>query len=423
MPLLTKRLTVRLHPKQLAFRQSQAFYRGFVGGRGSGKSWVGAYDLLRRSKPGRTYLVGSPTGVLLQDTTFPTLKAIAQQLGLWDPRRVRVSPYPNVELTTGAMLRFRSLENPERARGPNLSGIWLDEASLMQRAAYEISIACLREGGEQGWLSLTFTPKGLTHWTHEILAGEEKKPNTELFRAHTKENPFNPRGFAQTLAEQYSPRLARQELGGEFLDLEGAEWPSDYFDGMFFDEWPDVSWLTKAGAVDPSKGKRDKSGDYSALVWGGVDPSGVLWVDADLDQSRTVEPSQASGGRSIVEDILAAHRDWRPGGWLIETNGFQEWVARRAVDIAAQRRITLPVYAICNKDPKVGRIRTLTPYLAQRRLRVRNSRGGRLLVQQLRDFPVGEHDDGPDALKGFEVMADWLINGPEAQGGVTALAA
>jgi hypothetical protein len=50
---------------------------------------------------------------------------------------------------------------------------------------------------------------------------------------------------------------------------------------------------------------------------------------------------------------------------------------------------------------KEVRIRQLGPWLAQGRLRFRNadvSRGSRLLVAQLRDFPAGEFVDGPDAL-------------------------
>jgi phage terminase large subunit-like protein len=35
----------------------------------------------------------------------------------------------------------------------------------------------------------------------------------------------------------------------------------------------------------------------------------------------------------------------------------------------------------------------------RRELRVRNNPGGRLLVDQLMDFPNADHDDGPDALE------------------------
>src|SRR5579859_2756043 len=104
------RQTVQLHPEQRRFRLSEALYRGFVGGRGAGKTWIGAYDLIRRAKRGRTYLVGSPTSVLLADTTWPTFRAVAQELGVWDASRVRMTPYPTVTLHTGATVRFRTAE-------------------------------------------------------------------------------------------------------------------------------------------------------------------------------------------------------------------------------------------------------------------------------------------------------------------------
>ncbi|HJZ58879.1 MAG TPA: hypothetical protein VKE74_28305 [Gemmataceae bacterium] len=37
-------------------------------------------------------------------------------------------------------------------------------------------------------------------------------------------------------------------------------------------------------------------------------------------------------------------------------------------------------------------------YFARSQIRFRNTRGTRLLVDQLRDFPHGAFDDGPDAL-------------------------
>jgi hypothetical protein len=38
--------------------------------------------------------------------------------------------------------------------------------------------------------------------------------------------------------------------------------------------------------------------------------------------------------------------------------------------------------------------------LSQRRIRFKgDSPGARLLVEQMRDFPNGDHDDGPDALE------------------------
>ncbi len=49
---------------------------------------------------------------------------------------------------------------------------------------------------------------------------------------------------------------------------------------------------------------------------------------------------------------------------------------------------------------KTVRIRRLSTLLSQRRIRFRaNSEGATIAVQQLRDFPNGDHDDGPDAVE------------------------
>lgn len=71
------------------------------------------------------------------------------------------------------------------------------------------------------------------------------------------------------------------------------------------------------------------------------------------------------------------------------------------------------VFGIHNQIKKIVRIRRLTPYLAKRQIRFKGgSRGARLLVEQLRDFPNGDHDDGPDALEMAFRLAAELLSAP-----------
>ncbi len=214
-------LVVKLHRRQHEFKASPALYRAFVGGRGAGKTWIGAYDLIRRAKKDRTYYVVGPTYPVLRDSTMRSFLAVGRDLGVIDPSHLKKSPPPELRLSTGAEVLFRSADDPERLRGPNLSGAWLDEASLMIQDAYDIVIASLREGGQQGWLSSTFTPKGVAHWTYTIFG--TGRPDTALFHARTSDNPFNPLDFAATLKRQYGDTdFARQELEGEWLDSDDA---------------------------------------------------------------------------------------------------------------------------------------------------------------------------------------------------------
>lgn len=202
-----------------------------------------------------------------------------------------------------------------------------------------------------------------------------------------------------------------------------VEWPDEFFGPhIWFDEWP-PDLVKRAMSLDPSKGKQDKSGDYSAFVYGGVDRQLCLWVDADLDNTRPVEPLEGQLTRSIQEDGIAIYQAWRPDGFVIETNGFQHMVANCFARESQRRHLGLKLYAVCNTDPKAQRIRTLGTYLAQRRLRVRKTPGGRMLVQQLKDFPTGDKVDGPDALKMFEEMLNLLLYGKAAESNVELLRA
>lgn len=400
---------IPLHPVQAEFVNCPALYRGFVGGRGSGKSWVGAYDLIRRARPGRTYLVASPTGVMMGDTTFPAFKALATAVGVWG--EVRLTPYPSLTMPGGATVRFRTAEDPDKMRGPNLSGVWLDEASLMPAEAYTIAIGSLREAGEQGWLSATFTPKGTLHWTYERFG--KSLPDTALFRARTGENPFNPPGFEATLAKQYSPMFALQELGGQFVALEGAEFPPEWFpESLWFCDWPPGVEL-RVVALDPSKG-RTHHADYSAFILLAMTPDLTLWVEADLDRRPTTK---------IVSDGFALARRFAQetggpiNGFGVESDGFQEVLADEFTRQSLARKVSLPLFKLASGGvPKENRIRAhVTPHLSQGQVRFRDTPGTRLLVRQLMEFPVGAYVDGPDALAYARKLAVHLWNGKQAR--------
>src|SRR5437870_10857683 len=106
--------TIRLYPAQQAFLRSDALFRAFCGGIGSGKSWAGSYDLIRRAKPGRLYLVVAPTFGMLSDSTFRSFLSLAQELGIVDPGEVKRSAPPSIRLRTGAEVLFRSADEPDR---------------------------------------------------------------------------------------------------------------------------------------------------------------------------------------------------------------------------------------------------------------------------------------------------------------------
>jgi predicted phage terminase large subunit-like protein len=371
-----------------------------VGGQGAGKSRIGAYDLLRRAVSGRLYLVTAPTYKILRDATCRTFSEVAVYCGQL-VRPIQGEAFSClVRAPTGgqAEVLFRSTEDPEHLRGPNLSGLWMDEASLSPHAAYQIGLARLREASETGWLTATFTPKGRTHWTYDVFARQHAHT---LISARTADNPFLPETFLQQVHGAYTGLLAEQELGGQFVSVEGAEWPASYFpDSLWFDDFPE-GLLARAIALDPSKGKDSKSGDYAAFALAAVDVEGTIWVEADLFRGKPAE--------FLAEQAVEHQRSFQADVFGVETIQFQQLFAVIINLISRRRQVFLPIVEMQDNTRKEVRIRRLGPYLAQGRFRFRNTPGTHLLVDQLREFPEGSHDDGPDSLEmALRLLSDLL---------------
>ena len=168
-----------------------------------------------------------------------------------------------------------------------------------------------------------------------------------------------------------------------------SEWPETFFNTQWFEEWPGCSLYVIT--LDPSKGKESKVGDYSAMVVVGLSGKDI-YCEADIERKPT---------DSIVADLVLAATRWNPKSVAIETNQFQELLADRLKDAAKAMNVTMPIRKIEHSVNKELRIRwALDPLINGRRIFFkRNSPGTKRLVEQLLDFPAGEHDDGPDALE------------------------
>jgi hypothetical protein len=194
------------------------------------------------------------------------------------------------------------------------------------------------------------------------------------------------------------------EKQGNPLNPELCEWPEEYFaDHIWFREWP-VRLAVKTMALDPSKGRDARVGDYSAFVMLGVSHDATLYVEADIER-RPVE--------SIVYAGVEWCRGFQPDAFGCEANAWQDLLRGDFEEAFRQAKLLhARPWPMENHEPKVVRIRRLGPWLSQRRLRFKTaSLGTDLLIQQLKDFPVGQHDDGPDALEMAIRLAQELLAG------------
>lgn len=213
----------------------------------------------------------------------------------------------------------------------------------------------------------------------------------------------------QIRVESGRPAFEREKQGCPF-DPELCEWPESYFeDHIWFDDWPD-GLDVKTIALDPSKGKDARRGDYSAYVMLGIDAQGAVYVEANM--ARRPTPQMVADGAKLCQQF-------RPRIFGVEANQYQELLVGEFTDEFARQGLYLQPAGIHNKINKQVRIRLLGPYLSQRRLRfLAGSASTRLLVDQLRDFPAGAHDDGPDALEMALRLAEEILYGRNADDGL-----
>ena len=281
-----------------------------------------------------------------------------------------------------------------------------------------------------GWCSRTFQaierfPKNMSLWKDwETIYTDVSNPNhvadADAFYAANRSAMDED---AIVLWEESEPLYAlmkmRVESGYASFEREKqnspvnpdlCEFPEAYFDEHIWVQTLPTNIVCSALALDPSKGNNSALGDYSAFVFVALGEDGIFYVDAHLERLPTSE---------LVAKGIELYRKYQPTIFCVEANQFQELLCdefdRQFLASARAGDVSLPVsrvYPIKNHLNKNIRIRRLDSYLSLRQLRFCSlSSSCRLLVEQLRSFPIGSHDDGPDALemalRMAEKLSDW----------------
>ena len=131
----------------------------------------------------------------------------------------------------------------------------------------------------------------------------------------------------------------------------------------------------------------------------------MLYVEADLARRPTPE---------IVADGVEWFRRFQPDAFGVEANQFQDLLAGEfEAEFRRQGILAARPVPIENHTTKQVRIRRLGPYLVVAPVAVqgRQSRARGCLVEQLMEFPIADHDDGPDALEMALRLAHEVLHG------------
>jgi hypothetical protein len=222
-----------LNEPQAAFLALPNKFRAFVGGFGSGKTWVGGGSLCKHSWEHPRIPAGyfAPSYPQIRDIFYPTIEEVAHDWGL---RTHIVESNKEVHLYSGRMYRntiiCRSMDKPGSIVGFKIGRALVDEIdTLAKRKAHDAwrkIIARLRvqADGLQNGIDVTTTPEGY-HFVYEQF---EKIPSENpakaglygKIHASTYDNEVNlPPDYIESLYETYPENLVIAYIDGRFTNL------------------------------------------------------------------------------------------------------------------------------------------------------------------------------------------------------------
>lgn len=202
-------------------------FRAYVGGFGSGKTYVGCLDLAIFAGQHPRLVQGhfSPTYRDIRDTFYPTFDEAAASLGF--RTKVKVAD-KEVELYRGrahyGTIICRSMDDPSGIVGFKVARALVDEIDILPRDkaadAWRKIIARLRlvVPGVVNGIGVTTTPEGF-RFVYETFK-RNPSPLYSMVQASTYENDrFLPPDYIASLRESYPSQLIDAYLLGEFVNL------------------------------------------------------------------------------------------------------------------------------------------------------------------------------------------------------------
>lgn len=207
--------------------------RAFVGGYGSGKTWVGSMGITTHHMIHPRVNAGyfAPTYPLIRDIFYPTIDEVAYEFGLRTEIR---EANKEVHFFAGRWYYgttiCRSMENPGTIVGFKIGHALVDELDLLPiqkaltawrkiQARMRVNDPTLRNG-----IDVTTTPEGFRA-AHKLFVGDpderpELKKNYGIVHASTYDNEANlPDTYIPSLFETYTKELVDAYIHGKFVNL------------------------------------------------------------------------------------------------------------------------------------------------------------------------------------------------------------
>jgi len=197
-----------------------------MSGRGFGKSRAAAEWLIREawnSEPAEWAVVARSSGDVRKN-------ARDMNAGLVKVAGSRIAQYNRheeyIRLSNGAVIYLLSADKPDKLRGYNLAGAWVDELCTWRFPdAWDMLRMATRVAGANARIVVTTTPRPMKLIKQLVEQSRSKDGFVVLTSGRTRDNAANlsPGFVAQLEASYAGTRRGRQELDGELIfDADGA---------------------------------------------------------------------------------------------------------------------------------------------------------------------------------------------------------
>lgn len=322
-----------------------------LAGRGWGKTKTGAEWIVSQAEdPGAQLALVGATSADLRDTMIEGPAGILKSAKSHNPAIYEPSKR-RVVFASGAVAQAFSAEEPDRIRGGNFSGAWVDELAAFAdpEEAFDMLTLALRLGRARCVITTTPRPSAFL----KKLAQEK---TTHVTRGSTFSNIANlSKSFVDTVIARYQgTSRGEQELHAALLDeAEGALWKRSQIDFLRVRAAPQL--VRVVVAVDPATTSNATSDETGIVVAGlGVDGHGYVLEDCSL------RGSPDAWGRAAV----AAYKRWKCDRMIAESNQGGAMVEHVIQTVDA----TIPVKLIHASRGKYARAEPIAALTEQNRI-------------------------------------------------------
>jgi predicted phage terminase large subunit-like protein len=239
----------------------------------------------------------------------------------------------------------------------------------------------------------------------DLLNDDRQEEAKEFFEANKEEMLEGTEVLWEAKLSYYDLMVIRVSEGESSFNSEIQNDPIDPDSCAFNEEWfsyykdeevdfSDGRFLF-VGANDPSLGKNKKS-DTSAIIGIAKDTkTGYMYIAVASIEKRKPDV--------IIEDAIETskrlRRDYKKPftKFRVETVQFQHFFKDVMAQRSAEAGEYLPIEEVNSVQNKDLRIQSLQPFVKNGYLKFNEKH--KALLQQMKEYPMGKNDDGPDALE------------------------